>query len=67
MEKLNVEWGEGKTMDIVMYFEKGNNKYCCLGYQTQDNFQNAFKGLDINVNYRFAAALWEKSTCITFI
>ena len=61
-EKLNVVWKEGETMDIVMYFKKGDDKHCCLGYQTNDNFDDGFVDLDINSTYRFAAAFYDKSS-----
>ena len=67
-KSLNVVWKEGETMDVIMYFKKGDHKKFCLGYQnTKDNFENAFDDLDPNLNYRFGAAFYENSTSVMFI
>ena len=64
---LNVVWEEGETMDVVMYFRKGDGKHFSLGYQTNDKIENAFDDLDVNLTYRFAAAVWEQFTSISFV
>ena len=63
---LNVDWKEGGTIEIIMYFKKGNKQHCCLGYQTGQTFENAYDDLDINLTYRFAVALWD-DTALSFI
>ena len=65
--KLSVVWREGQTMDIIMYFKKGDNEHCCLGYQTHAQIETAFDDLDINLTYRFAAAFWGGITSLLFV
>ena len=64
---LNVDWKEGGAIDIIMYFKKGNNQHCCLGYQTGQTFENAYDDLDINLTYRFAVALWDDTAHLSFV
>lgn len=64
---INLSWRENKTMDIIMFFKKGDAKHFCLGYRNRAYIHTAFDNLDVNMSYRFAAAFWDNEISVSFV